>query len=138
VLETLSSIRTVAFDKTGTLTTGAPHVTDFVVFHGDKERAVGIAAALEAQSEHPLAQAVVAYARESGMSTRLAISNAEEHGGLGLRAHIDGEVYQIGRATQWPALSSQVLSTLQQLEEAGRSVALLGTATEVHAAIGFA
>ncbi|KAK9826100.1 hypothetical protein WJX81_003066 [Elliptochloris bilobata] len=63
-LERASRVRTVVFDKTGTLTRGAPAVTAHALFGGASLRgALALAAAAEAASEHPLARAVLAYAR---------------------------------------------------------------------------
>ncbi len=68
-LETAYKINAIVFDKTGTLTHGTPVVTDVVVLdeaHGS--RMFALAAALERNSEHPLAEAVVARAKEDGIS----------------------------------------------------------------------
>ena len=63
-LERAGALRAVAFDKTGTLTTGVPRVTDVVSLDGDQgERVLLRAAAVERDSEHPLARAIVAEAQ---------------------------------------------------------------------------
>lgn len=64
-LERATKVRIVVFDKTGTLTKGSPAVTDHCVFAEDfpVEEFLHLAAAAEASSEHPLAKAVLAYAR---------------------------------------------------------------------------
>ncbi len=63
-LERAGALRAVAFDKTGTLTTGVPRVTDVISLDGDQgERVLRRAAAVERDSEHPLARAIVAEAR---------------------------------------------------------------------------
>ena len=62
-LQALRDIRTVALDKTGTLTEGRPKLTDVVVAEGfTREEVLALAAAVEARSEHPVAQAIVAAA----------------------------------------------------------------------------
>ena len=62
-LQTSSRLTVMVLDKTGTITKGAPQVTDVHVIHGENEQSVlSIAAGLEAGSEHPLAQAIVAAA----------------------------------------------------------------------------
>lgn len=63
-LESSARIDTVVLDKTGTLTEGKPAVTNVVVDGISREEALSLAAAIESPSEHPLAQAVVRYARE--------------------------------------------------------------------------
>lgn len=61
-LETAHHVDTVVLDKTGTITEGKPHVTDVLPFGSQKEELLRIAASLERQSEHPLADAVLNYA----------------------------------------------------------------------------
>lgn len=68
-LETAYRLQAVVFDKTGTLTYGAPVVTDVEPQDGiDRDELYSIAAALEQGSEHPLAESIVAGAREAGLS----------------------------------------------------------------------
>jgi Cu2+-exporting ATPase len=71
-LETSARIDTVVMDKTGTLTKGEPEVTDVVAEGIGEEELLALAAAVEAESEHPLAAAVVAHAREKGLSVPAA------------------------------------------------------------------
>ena len=58
----------IAFDKTGTITVGKPRLTDIVAFGATENEVVAPAAALESRSGHPLAQAIVAAARERGLT----------------------------------------------------------------------
>ena len=56
----LCKVDTIIFDKTGTITEGKPQVTDIVGMNGhDEQQIIQIAIALEAKSEHPLAEAIV-------------------------------------------------------------------------------
>jgi Cu+-exporting ATPase len=67
-LETAYKISAIVFDKTGTLTHGSPEVTDVILAEGrDARRMFTLAAALERNSEHPLAEAVVARAKTDGI-----------------------------------------------------------------------
>lgn len=96
-LETLHSIDTIVLDKTGTITSGHPSVTDIVVLNASltEHEFLAQAAAAEAGSEHPLAQAVVEKAREM----ELSIPRAEEfeaQAGRGIRALVDGRRYVAG------------------------------------------
>ena len=65
-LQETGNVQIVALDKTGTITNGTPVVTD-VLPNGDRDTLLRAAYALEAKSEHPLAKAVVAYAKEQGL-----------------------------------------------------------------------
>ena len=69
-LETACAVKTVVFDKTGTITKGEPQVTDVVAFGCKASDLVGLALSLERKSEHPLAQAIVAYADAAGATAQ--------------------------------------------------------------------
>ncbi len=93
-LERMRSIDTVLFDKTGTLTKGA-HVVSGVVGTGtfDKDRVLRSAAAVEAESEHPLARAIVTAAGDIDVPTA---TNFRSITGRGVTADIDGTTYSVG------------------------------------------
>ena len=70
-LEEAGKTEIVALDKTGTITSGEPRVTDLVPAAGvSEEQLLSLAYALEHKSEHPLAKAVLEYAREKGIQAR--------------------------------------------------------------------
>ena len=69
-IETAARIDTVVMDKTGTLTKGEPEVTDVIVDGIDETELLRLVAAVERESEHPLAEAVVRYADEHGVERR--------------------------------------------------------------------
>ncbi|GGP19118.1 heavy metal translocating P-type ATPase [Silvimonas iriomotensis] len=89
-LETMTDVTDIVFDKTGTLTQGQPRLIHTAVWYGEPERAAGIAAALEAHSEHPLAHAL---SRE----TAVFATDVTNHPGGGLTGMIDGTGYTIGK-----------------------------------------
>ncbi len=95
-LQALDGIKTVAFDKTGTLTEGRPRLTDLVAAEGfDDDAVLGLAAALETRSEHPLASAIVGAAAERRI--RLAsVDDVEAVPGFGLSGRVDGHRVEIG------------------------------------------
>lgn len=66
-LENLGRLTAIAFDKTGTITEGKPRLTDVVAFGATDNEVLALAATLESRSGHPLAQAIVAAARERGL-----------------------------------------------------------------------
>ena len=63
-LENLGTIQALAVDKTGTLTTGRPQVTDVVAIEATPDELLRVAAAVERQSQHPLAEAIVRHAAD--------------------------------------------------------------------------
>lgn len=94
-LEVSARIDTVVMDKTGTLTKGEPEVTDFVAHGMDDNELLALAAALERESEHPLAAAVVSYAEARG-APRLEASNFRNVPGHGAGATVDGRQVLVG------------------------------------------
>ncbi len=95
-LETMEKVNTLVVDKTGTLTLGKPKVTDFIVAEGyDKDEVLKYAASLERASEHPLAQSVMEYAKESNIAL-INSENFEAIPGKGVVAEIDGKKIILG------------------------------------------
>jgi Cu2+-exporting ATPase len=95
-LESMRTVNTVLFDKTGTLTKGAPAVTAVEPVGGiDADRLVAFAAAAETDSEHPLARAIVAAAREKSLSVP-GSTDFESSPAVGVRATVDGQTVQVG------------------------------------------
>ena len=95
-LENVSGVETVVLDKTGTLTEGKPSLTDVVGVSGAERSAVlRLVASAEQGSEHPLAEAIVAGAREQGV----ALTNTrrfEALSGRGIQAEVDGRTVLVG------------------------------------------
>lgn len=82
----LCKIDTIIFDKTGTITEGKPQVTDIVEVNGqDKNQLIEIAIALEAKSEHPLAEAIVNYGKVHMLPTIGNIEKFEAIPGKGVQ-----------------------------------------------------
>ena len=94
-IERMRDIDTVVVDKTGTLTLGRPAMTDFEVNGIARDDGLRLIASAEQPSEHPIAHAVVAAARQAGG----ALSSAHDfsaHNGLGVEAKIDGRHVLVG------------------------------------------
>lgn len=113
-VEQAGIIKVVAFDKTGTLTEGRPRLSDIVPL-GDtsEEEVLAIAAALENQSEHVIAAAIVAAARDRGIS----IPHAQEfqsESGTGVRGTVNGHAVQLGS----PAILENTLASDPRADEA--------------------
>jgi Cd2+/Zn2+-exporting ATPase len=109
-LESLGALRVIAFDKTGTLTVGQPQVVDVRCLDHmaevawtdcpDCRQMLADAAAIERQSEHPLARAVVAEAEAQGLTADLAVAEAvEAMTGRGVRGRVNGHRVTVGTHT---------------------------------------
>ncbi|CEA03329.1 Zinc-transporting ATPase [Metalysinibacillus saudimassiliensis] len=96
-LEHLSVLNVLAVDKTGTLTQGKPVVTDVLVRDGvaDNE-ALFTLASIEAQSNHPLAQAITLHARQQGL-TDFVHPEIEDVPGWGIKAIVNNHAYTVGK-----------------------------------------
>lgn len=95
-LETAHKLTTVVFDKTGTITNGKPKVTDLIPAPGfEREKLLRIAASAEKGSEHPLGDAIVAYAAEQGIALGAA-QQFEALPGRGISAVVEGEAILLG------------------------------------------
>ncbi len=94
-LETAARIQVVVMDKTGTLTKGEPEVTDVLVDGVDERELLGLAAAVERQSEHPLADAIVHRADGDGVP-HVPVESFENVPGHGALATVGGRRVAIG------------------------------------------
>ncbi|SFR48079.1 Cu+-exporting ATPase [Marinobacter gudaonensis] len=94
-LQTAGKLDLVILDKTGTITEGHPTVTRLYSVDGDDHRLLALAAGLEQHSEHPLAEAILAKAREEGVRPD-TISGFEAHNGKGVEGQFDGEPLRLG------------------------------------------
>ncbi|NMB78814.1 MAG: copper-translocating P-type ATPase, partial [Methanomicrobiales archaeon] len=94
-LETAERVTTVVFDKTGTLTRGKPEVTDIVSLGIPDDTLLSLAAAVETNSQHPLALAVVRRAHERGILVSPA-EGFDTTGGRGVSATVLGEPVLVG------------------------------------------
>ena len=132
-LERMRSIDTVLFDKTGTLTKGAHVVTGVAGTDTfDNDRVLRTAAAIEAESEHPLARAIVTAAGDNDI---LLATNFRSITGRGVTADIDATTYAVGG----PALLRQrqldipetLLATIAGWEQRGAAVLYLANGTQI-------
>ena len=89
-LEETGRVNIAALDKTGTITAGKPRVTDLVPASAGREQLIRAAASLEAKSEHPLAAAIMEYAREQGIEPE-AVTDFRALPGNGLSAKLGGK-----------------------------------------------
>ncbi|WP_273734184.1 heavy metal translocating P-type ATPase [Mycolicibacterium septicum] len=101
-LETMRTVGAVLFDKTGTLTKGEPAVTSVVATDRPENEVLALAAAAEADSEHPLARAIVAAAQQRGLDIPVA-TDFSSSPAVGVSALVGGQRVQVGG----PALLEQ-------------------------------
>ena len=140
-MEAPASLRAVALDKTGTLTEGKPRVVRIVPVNGHSEvELLTRAAALESRSDHPLAQAIVAYAQERSVEFAPA-EDFQIQPGKGATGRFNGKNYWLGshrlleeRGQETPEVHRQ----LERMTEAGRTVVVVGTDDHVCGFIGLA
>jgi Cu2+-exporting ATPase len=106
-LEEARHLDTVVFDKTGTLTLGEQRVVDIATVDGvSADEALGLAAAIERDSEHPVAQAIVASARDRGLRVTGA-TGFEYIPGQGVRGRVDGKRVAAGGPNLLAALGAE-------------------------------
>ncbi len=124
-LEIFEKVDTLVFDKTGTLTEGKPTVESVVAVSGGNEtELVRLAASLEQGSEHPLASAIVAAARENNMTLSSA-TDFQSRTGLGISGKVDGKTVSAGNEQffQQTGISIDVLKqTAADLRRSGQTV----------------
>ena len=130
-LENLGQLQSIAFDKTGTITEGKPRVTDVIPFEESTEtELLGVAAAVERLSDHPLARAV---ARHGMQQTDLQVPDAgdlQSITGLGVRAILDGKLVYVGKDDLFATLDGSPLpdglqTMAVELEERGRTTMIV-------------
>ena len=98
ILESAHAADTIIFDKTGTITTGAMGVADVRLLDGDMDELVALAAGVERGSEHPVAKAIVGYARERSIAPTPVV-DAAAAAGHGISGRMDGRVVHAGSLT---------------------------------------
>ncbi|MDV3347098.1 heavy metal translocating P-type ATPase [Leptothoe sp. LEGE 181152] len=144
-LEQAHRLQTIIMDKTGTLTQGKPMVTDYLTVRGtanrNEIRLLQLAAAVEHQSEHPLAAAIVNYGQAQGVDNLPEVQEFEAIVGSGVQGTVHGQRVQIGteRWMQDLGINTEHLQSRRQAWESaakttvwvavdGKAEALLGIA----------
>jgi Cd2+/Zn2+-exporting ATPase/Cu+-exporting ATPase len=119
-LEVLARADVLLLDKTGTLTLGRPEITDILPLNGvSADDALALAASAERYSEHPLAEATRAAAREHGIPLGEP-EDFEAIPGRGVRARVDGHIVAVGSPRMIPEASS--MSRVRDLEAQGKTI----------------
>lgn len=131
-LEKLHKVDTVIMDKTGTITVGKPTLVNIENFSDlTDEKFISLIASLENKSEHPIAHAIINYAREKNIKTE-DVSNFESIKGKGLKGLINGMEYFVGNAKLIEDLKlSFDRSKLEQYTTQGKTPVVLSTKERV-------
>lgn len=124
-LEEMGRLRAIAFDKTGTLTKGYPEVTNFIVAPNlDEQHVLRSVAAVESMSQHPLANAILQYAKQQ-QAIPYELTGFQSVTGKGAYADVQGVRVAVGSlqwAEQLTAVPEEALQTAEQLQSEGKSV----------------
>ena len=115
-LENLHNVNSVILDKTGTVTEGRPVVTDVKSFGVEPEDLLSLALSIESKSDHPLADAIVRYARSKHVKER-TVTDFEMIEGQGVRATIDGVRCMAGNRRMLLANGLALSRSAQQMGE---------------------
>ncbi|SEQ37586.1 Cu+-exporting ATPase [Azotobacter beijerinckii] len=141
ILEKAEKLDTVVFDKTGTLTRGEPALTDVLPLGGfDRGQALRLAASLEVDSEHPLAEAILRGAREEGIEPA-RVQGFDSIPGHGVRGEIDGHTVLLGnrRLMEREGVAlGDAESELERLQADGKTAMLLAEGGRLAAIVAVA
>jgi Cu+-exporting ATPase len=139
-IQTLREVRVIAFDKTGTITRGRPEVIDVHAYLASPADLISTAAAVESGSEHPLARAVVDYARLQNLSWPTS-GEFENLAGRGVRARVQGEEVLVGslRLMQEHGVDvEEARRDVDAMEGASRTVVAVARAGQLLGVLGIA
>ena len=118
-LSQLADIQAIAFDKTGTLTKGKPEVTNYYFADSvNEENIIGIVVALEKESNHPLADAIL---RKFEQKNKLTIE-VENQIGKGLTGDYNGRNYRIGKPTSFDNVENEYIRLNKEWASEGKTV----------------
>ncbi|MDI1226741.1 MAG: cation-translocating P-type ATPase [bacterium] len=133
-IETPGRLVALALDKTGTITEGKPSVAEVIALSGHtEEELLERASALEARSTHPLATAIIEYAKKKNVKI-LSAEDAVIVPGKGVTGHFAGNLYWLGSARyaeERGQATPEIKEKLAKIAGAGRSVIVIGNDTHV-------
>jgi len=139
-LEAAAHIDTVVMDKTGTLTKGEPEVTDVIAAGIDEDRLLALVAAVERESEHPLAQAIVTEAERRDVPV-LRAGDFDSIPGHGALATVDGQRVVVGnrRLMEREGVElGELAGRREELAEGGRTAVIVAVDGRAAGLIGMA
>ncbi len=138
-LEEIGRLKAIAVDKTGTLTTGKPNMTDIIVMNPDRQPQdlLGVATAIETQSQHPLATAFKDHAQQQKVDIEAwSVNDFQSLTGKGVKATVNGETYYVGhlglaREIMPSEVPASTYEKVEDLQAQGKTVMLFMTNDEV-------
>ena len=139
-LETSEKISTIVFDKTGTLTKGKPAVTDIIATDIEDRALLMLAASVEQNSEHPLAEAMVVKARDNDI-TLLNVDKFDTYTGKGVSAKIQDKEVLIGNRRLLQAYEVEISEQedkISEIEAEGKTAVLVAVNNRFAGIIGVA
>ena len=141
-LERVSKIQSIVFDKTGTLTEGKPRISEIATVQGwDEDEALRLVGGAEADSNHPLSNAVLEEAKRRQLRLPTRIERFENLSGLGVRASIEEKDVLVGTVKlmkQSGIDTASLQEKINQFVEKGETIMVLAVDGRVIAAIGAA
>jgi len=141
-LETAYKIDTLILDKTGTITEGKPKVTNIVWGNNsNKEQLSSVLLAIESQSEHPIAEAIVVYLKEESVPI-IQTSSFESVTGMGAKSEVNGVIYSAGNEKLMKenniTIPDNLFQTAQNLKSEAKTVVYFSENNKVEAIIAVA
>ncbi len=138
-LQKAKDINCVLLDKTATITEGKPKVTDFELLHGDREQALSLAAAIEAHSNHPIAECVRDFAEQAGQGAGLDVSDYAYQTGKGATANYQGKTYRLGNRRLLEATEEKIAYQAEKRHsQRGKTVVFLADESKILAIFALA
>ena len=141
-LEGVSKIQSVVFDKTGTLTEGKPRISEIATVQDlDEDEALRLVGGAEAESNHPLSNAVLEEVKRRQVPLPTQIEHFENLSGLGVRASIEGKEMLVGTVKlmkQSGIDTAPLQEKIDQFVERGETIMVLSVDDRVIAAMGAA
>lgn len=142
-LEESGALQAIAFDKTGTLTEGIPAVTDIVTYDENESEWMTITAAIEKNSQHPLASAIVRKAKEKRLNfNNVTVEEFHSITGKGVKAKVNDVMYYVGSPNLFEELHGNIESTIKEkithMQTEGKTVMVSGTENKILSLIAVA
>ncbi len=131
VLEDTRRIDTIVLDKTGTVTEGRMSLVEVLAPGGDGDHLLELAAAVEARSEHPIAQTIAS----AGSTDGRVVDTFVNRPGIGVTANVDGEEVRVGRRQLFETVPTAVAQAAASAEAQGRTAVLAGRGATAEAVL---